>query len=256
MTPGQVADAVKRKNFDLMLKPEVIGSDAGPALLPLLDNPDPQVRELAVNSLNYAGGPAARQGFLKELNDRVETIRSAAARYLRKHYSPEDIPTIRREAEQSRDEYVRQQLALLLGETGDPANIPLLQRRIPVEPDEHARRAVSLALARLGDPVSRQQLTGRLAQDDPAARVAAARDLPYVHDTALLVHLLPLLDDTREGLNVGYSHGPFYKRVCDVAADVANEMLGDPFPWVQRIKRYSDQEIAQVKAAIAAIQKQ
>jgi HEAT repeat protein len=254
MSPAQVVDNVKHKNWGMVEQPGNVGPDAGPALLPLLDDPDSQVRQLTVTCLNEAGGPAARQGLLKELKDRTETVRAAAARFLRAHYAPPDLPAIVDTMNTSPDEYVREQMALLLGESGDPSKIPALAAHIPAEKDEHARRAASLAMARLGDPSAKSQLVARLQRDDPKERVAALRDLPYVNDISLLKHVIPLLDDTRPGLNVGPSHGPYWIHVCDVAVNIANQMLGGRFRFVERVKRYSPEEINEVKRVLSTIQ--
>ncbi len=253
MSSSQVVERVRQKDWGVVEQPAIVGADAGVALLPLLEDPDPQVRALTVACLNAAGGPAARQGLIKALHDRIETVRAAAARYLHAHYAKEDIPVIQRELTSSHDEYVREQLALLLGKTGDESNVKLLLARIPVEKDEHARHAASLALARLGETANRQQLIERLQRDDPRERVNALKDLPYVNDRSLLAHVVLLLDDTRPGLNVGPSHGRYFIRVCDVAVNIANEMLGQPFLWVEPVKRYSPQELSQAKSLIGAV---
>lgn len=253
MTPSQVVERVKQKDWGVLARPGIVGPDSGPALLPLLKDPDALVRALAVDCLNAAGGAAARQGLIKALHDHTETVRAAAARYLHAHYTKEDIPVIQRELASSRDEYIREQLALLLGKTGDTANVKLLLERMQVEKDEHARHSAALALARLGEATYRQQLVGRLQQSDPNERVKALQDLPYVNDRRLLTHVVALLDDTRPGLNVGPSHGPYFIRVCDVAVNVANEILGKPFPWVEPIKRYSPQELSEAKRVLSAV---
>lgn len=253
MTPSQVVERVKQKDWGLVEQPGIVRPDAGNALLPLLDDRDPQVRALTVACLNVAGGAAARQGLIKALHDRIETVRAAAARYLQVHYAKEDLPIIQREITTSPDEYVREQLTLLLGKTGETSNIKFLVAHIAGEKDEHARHAASLALARLGDSSNLKLLTERLQQDDPSERVNALKDLPYVNNRSLLQHVVPLLDDTRPGLNVGPSHGRYFIRVCDVAVNIANEMLGQPFPWVEPVKRYSPQELSQAKSVISAV---
>ncbi|HXB72165.1 MAG TPA: HEAT repeat domain-containing protein [Candidatus Acidoferrales bacterium] len=251
MTPSQVVEHVKQKDWNIAEQPGTVGVDAGPALLPLLNDQDSQVRQLAVTCLNAAGGPSARQGLLKALRDRTDTVRAVAARFLQGHFTVEDVPILHRELSGSSDEYVREQIALLLGILG--TEVHFLETQIVKEKDEHARHAMSLALTRLGEAVHRQELIGRLQQNEPAERVSALRDLPYVSDRRLLVYVLPLLDDTRPGMNVGPSHGRFMIRVCDVAVNVASELLGGPFPWVEHVKRYSPRELQQAKMVLAGI---
>jgi len=253
MTAAEIVENVKRKNWDILDQPGTVGPDAGPALLPLLDNPDSQVRQLAVACLNAAGGPAAAKGLLKELQDRTETVRAAAARFLRAHYDKADLPEIVRLMSSSTDEYIREQLALLLGESGDRSSIPDLSARKISDRDEHTRHAALLAMARLGDNASRTEIVAQLNHPEPQERVAALRDLPYVNDLAMLQHVIPLLDDTRPGLNVGPSHGPYWIRVCDVAVNIANQMLGGRFPFTERTRRYSPEELNEVKSVLATI---
>jgi len=253
MSPAEVVDYVKQKNWGAVTKPGTVGPESGPALLQLLNDKDSQVRQLAVVCLNAAGGPAAREGLLKELRDPTETVRAAAARFLRARYSAADLPAITNVMNTSADEYVREQLGLLLGESGDATKIPVLAARMRTEKDEHARHADSLAMARLGDADSRSQLIQRLTHEQPAERIAGLRDLPYVNDVGLLKQVVPLLDDTRPGLNVGPSHGPYFIRVCDVAVNIANQMLGGRFSWAEPVKRYSPLELSEAKSVLSAI---
>ncbi len=251
MKPSDVAEHVKQKDWNLLMHAGLIGPDSGPTLIPLLENPDSQVRELAVACLAAAGGVPARHGLLKALRDRVETVRAAAARNLAEHYQTEDLPKIESELTSSADPYVREQLSLLLGKSGRTAEIALLTQRFSGERDEHARHAYSIAMARLGDQGRRHEWMAHLTAEPPSERVAALRDLPYLNDKSLLVYILPLLDDVRPGLTVGPSFQPHQIRVCDVAVNQINEMLGKPFPFADPFKKYSPQEIALVKAAIA-----
>ncbi len=253
MTPPDIIARIKQKDWSLVERPGLVRADAGPSLLPLLDDPDSEIRQLTVMCLNEAGGEAARRGFLKAMRDKTEAVSGLAARFLRKHYAPADLPEIETELERSRNEYVREQICLLLGETGDKGKTPILKSRLPREKDEHARHAASLALARLGDDAARQEVVDRLNHAEPKERVNAVNDLPYVNDRGLLKQLVPLLDDTRDAVNMSRSHSPsYFLRVCDVAVNVANEMLGKPFPWAQPVKRYSPAELSQAKSTINA----
>jgi HEAT repeat protein len=253
MTSSELVERVKRKDWDLLMRQGLVGQGTGPLLLPLLNDPDPQVRELTVACLNEAGGPEAAEGLLKALHDKTDTVRASAARFLSAHYRAQDIPVIEVELESSRDAYVREQLALLLGRTGSATEIPVLRRCLPRERDEHSRHALSLAMARLGDPGHVQTLVSHLQQNDVAERISALQDLPYVNNRSLLAQAIPLLDDLRPGLNVGPSFQPILIRVCDVAVNVVNRMLGGRFPWVQQMKQYSPAEIAQVRAALSLV---
>ena len=254
MAPSQIVESVKHKDWDLVERPGLVGPDAVPALLPLLDDPDSQVRELTVHCLDLAGGPAAAQGLMKALNDRIETVSAAAIRALAKNHTPAEVPALRVQMARNTNEYVREEIALLLGKTGDPSNLPALAARKAAEKDQHALHAVTLAMARLGDTGSRSEVRTHLLQSgDVGQRVAALRDLPYVNDRSLLAETAPLLDDERPGLNIGPSHGPYFMRVCDVLVMVMGEMLGPVFSFEAGRRRYTPEELAQARHVLAQV---
>src|SRR4051812_17821462 len=122
MTPAEVVEHVKRKDWDMVEEPGLIGPDAVPALVPLLNDPDTQIRELTVHCLGQAGGADAAKALLQALNDRIETVSAAAVRELARCYTPQNLVAIRHQFGANSNEYVRQQLALLLGKTDDKAN--------------------------------------------------------------------------------------------------------------------------------------
>jgi hypothetical protein len=253
MTVDQVVESVNRLAWPQLTRPGAVPPAAGPALLALLNKPDPQVRELAVFCLDAAGGPSASKGLLAALRDPVETVNAAASRALANHYTSDEIPAIRKEMSEHPNEVVRENLALLLGKTGSQDNIQFLLVRRSVEKDAQARHAATLALARLGEAGGRQEIAQSLVTDDPKTRVDTLRDLPYVNDRGMLAYALPLLDDERPGLNVGPSHGPYYIRVCDVAVNVIDEMLNHPFNFPIGLRRYTPTEIAQAKSVFGQV---
>ena len=248
MSPQQVVEQVRRKQ-KAILESGGIGADSGPALVGLLKDKDPGVRDLAVRCLDLAGGPAAPEGLLQALEDPIEMTRAAAARFLHTHATAANLPAIRKQLASNHVEYVREQMALLIGEIGGAADIPILAARRQGEKDEATLHAILLARCRLGDATATQEFLGQLSVDDPAIRVARLEDLPYIHDAKLASHVVPLLDDVRPGKNVGPSHGPYFIRVCDVAINELNKLLNQPFPFgIDFMRRYTPDEIARAKA--------
>jgi len=66
-------------------------------------------------------------------------------------------------------------------------------------------------------------------------------------------YFVPLLNDKRDGKNVGPSHGPYWIRVCDVVIYVMDDVLAKPFNFpVDRIKKY---EPAEINAAAEVMRK-
>ena len=254
MNPAQVADRVKHQDWDILGVPGLFGPEAAPALLPLLNDPNAQVRELAVKCLDQAGGPDAKRGLLKALHDNNELVRATASRLLVRHVTPADVAAIRPELAVGRDEYIREQLALLIGRIGNQGEIAYLAQRHAFEKDAHAKHAITLARARLGDQVSKGEYVKTLYDADPMKRAVALADLLYLEDRGLVPSVLPLLDDDRPAKNVGPSHGPYFIRVCDVAINTLDQMLGHPFPFATGfMTRYSPQQIGQAKAVLASV---
>lgn len=254
MTSEQIVDRIKQKDWTLVEQPGAIGPAAAAAIQTLLKDQDVEVRELAVEALGQAGGPAARKGLIAALKDRNDMVRAAACRHLQRNYDAADVSELTVELGTNPDEFVREQVGLILGRIGSTNAIAPLSRQLSTESDVHARQAISLALARLGEEANRQAYLKRLRQDDAKERSLAARDFLYVNDRSLLPQLLPLLEDLRPALNVGPSHGPYLIRVCDVTINVLDEFLKHPFSFkIEPARRYTEQEIASARTALAQV---
>jgi hypothetical protein len=254
MPPQEVVEHVKRKDWKVIDIPGQVGPDAASALLPLLDHPDLKVRELAVYCLDAGGGKDASKGLFKALHDRSETVRDAAIRFLERHVNSTDVPALEMEVQKNPDPMVRETVALLLGRSRQPDAIPPLHVQHTREPNTRTKRALALALARLGDPTGRQVVLSRLTDADPGKVAEAVTDLIYVDDPKLLVHTALLLDDMRQGKNVGPSHGPIIKRVCDVVVETMDAMLNHPFSFrVSLAGKYSPAELAEAKGVLARL---
>ncbi|MDX2150492.1 MAG: HEAT repeat domain-containing protein [Bryobacteraceae bacterium] len=254
MSPQQVADLVKRNDWRVLDAPQILTPQAGEAILPLVSDPNPNVRELAVNALSLTGGTAAKQGFYRALKDRVETIRAAAMNHLAKSYQAEDLPNLAREFTTNDHEYVRERIALILGQSAGPGAAPYLQAQLGKEPDPDAKHAMSIALARLGDPGQQQAWMARLTNENAQSRTKALEDLLYIQDRRLLPYLMPLFDDARIAKNVGPSHAQWYIRVCDLAVQVLQAVLGQPLPFpVTLTARYNAQQLSAAKVIVSQI---
>ena len=65
MTPQQLAQQVRRKNWSILDTPGAVGPGSAAELLPLLQDHDQEVRELAVQCLHLAGGPTGKKAYLR-----------------------------------------------------------------------------------------------------------------------------------------------------------------------------------------------
>jgi len=254
MMTAPIIESIKRKDWKIIDQKGLFKPEIGPHLLPLLEEGDPEVRELTLHCLNASGGKAARQGFLKALNDSNDMVRAAACRFLHNNYSHEDLPLLLKEVTDNADEYVRENVALLLGKIGDPRAIEILQKQYAKEVDAQAKHGMFLALVRLKDSASRQNYVAMLQNTELKQRVQALKDLVYIGDQTLVPYILPLLDDLRNALNVAPGGYTYFIRVCDVAINAIDELLNHPFPFkVDQIKQYSPEELSQAKLIASKI---
>ena len=254
MTEQQTVERIRQKDWGLVEEPGKLSAEAAPAIMALLDDGDPQVRELAIYCLNEVGGEIARQGFLKALKDPDDQVRSAACQFLQTNHDREDLPILLGELATNEDEYVREHVALVIGRIGESGVIATLKARQELELDADASHGFSLALIRLGDAESRQAYFERLQQNEPKQIAIALRDFEYIHDRTMLPKIMPLLDDKREAVKVGPSGGAHFIRVCDVVVNVLDVVLDHPFSFkVNQIRQYSQEQLDNARSVVSKI---
>jgi HEAT repeat protein len=252
MSASRVVERIREKDWSLVRVPGELGPESGPALLVLLREQDPEVRELAVYALHECGGAAAAKGLVTALRDPEESVRGPAASFLPGHADRHYLPELLDLLERSGDEHVRGQIARTLGVIGSSeAVIGALRRQQDSERDEAARHSIFLALARLEDPESQVAFSKLLRGPEVRLIVGALADYGYVRDRRFLPDILSLLDDPRNAKNVAPSSGVFYIRLCDVAVNTLDDVLGHPFPFtVSPIKKYTTEELDQARAIL------
>ncbi len=256
MTDEQILEQLRAKNWELLSRSESFPLNTVALTMSLLTegaqyDKDYEVRELAVHTAHATLDPKASDVMFKALHDDNDIVKAAAARFLESHCSVADIPKLIAQLRRNGDDYVREQIALLLGKLNQSSAVKPLQKQIQIENWPEAREAMALALARLGDEEQEKYLISRLTHDDPIKRGEAARDMLYVSRIDLTKNLAQLLNDKRDAMNVGPSHGELWIRVCDVAVNVLDELLEHPFAFdVSFDKRYSDEELQHAFLAI------
>lgn len=129
------------------------------------------------------------------------------------------------------DEYVREHCPPCSARAAMWSRPRFYARNWAVELDAHARSAIFAALARLGDEAYRGVLITLLEQkSSPKMKVQVLQDLVYGtgrwRDDSLVTRRLQAGD----GWGV-YSAAPWLLRVCDVAVDHINRLLGSVFPF-------------------------
>ena len=254
MTPQQIVEHILQKDWDMVEAPGAIPPEAGPEIIKLLDNEDPQVRELAIYSLNAASGQAAKEGMLKGLDDDNDMVRSAACKSLLYNYDGKYLQEYMGYLKSNEDEFVREHVALVIGKIGSPKAVEAVKEQMRVEKDADAQHAMAIALARMKDSAGTQEFVGRLQASEPMTRVTALEDYLYIRDRELLPEITKLLSDMRDAKNMAPSGHKYFIRVCDVAVNTLDLVLGHPFSFqVDPMKRYTDDELYEAQRVVAAV---
>lgn len=201
--------------------------DAGPRVVPLLQDTDRFVRGRALQTLEHLDYLPAIPSLPALLDDPDGTTRGWASLALRGLGAAEACPDLRRLLPHSRMETRRAALQLL-EEFDDreavPAILPLLR-----DPDPSVRRNAVEALAHLGAETSAQEIRSLLRDPVRAVRIAAATALGTFGDTTAIRGAFDT-DDDPEWLDFlllkGAADPILWKRLRDTR--VASDHEGHP----------------------------
>lgn len=176
-----------------------IGSSAVPALLPYLDDNDPDVRKFVVDVLSVICVPEVLDGLVRALDDQDVNVASAAAEGLGTCGQKGAVAHLLRALEEHHHDFFRFNVLAALGKIGVPAPLPQIIRELASK--EILRRAVYECLGRIGgDEAAAEILLEGALSCMPSSREAAISSL-----SLLLQHL----DEPAKG-NV-------IKRICEAA---------------------------------------
>jgi HEAT repeat protein len=248
---SELLHRVEGKKWDVISAMKHASPEIVDGLVALSSSPDGEIRELVLWCLNEIGGSKARQVFLRALKDRREDVRDRALQFLQDHHAADTLPELQEQLRSNTDEFVREGVALTIGRIGDSSAIPALERTLHAEEPDPVRRAVRLALARLGQREARAQILSGLLDSTVSVRRQALEDFEYIADKQEGLVLLPLLDDTRDAMNVAPSGSTRFIRVCDLTVDVLDRVLEHPFSFpAGAMRRYSEEELNQAKQVL------
>jgi hypothetical protein len=106
------------------------------------------------------------------------------------------------------------------------------------------------ALLRLKDDEAEREVLSLLGSNEAESRVKGIECISYADDKKLIPHLVPLLDDKRDAVNVAPSGASYFIRVCDLAVNTITDVgqLNVSFD-VQYGARYSDEQLGEVRRA-------
>ncbi|HEY7725130.1 MAG TPA: HEAT repeat domain-containing protein [Anaeromyxobacteraceae bacterium] len=254
---GAIVQGVREKDHAVQLAARGAGGAAVPALVPLLQDPDDEVRQLAVHCLAETGDPRAADGIAQALLDPEPEVALAAARALHRLATPPLAPGLLDALGRARDPLVRREIALVLGRVAGPDAAGALRDRLGREQAPEAAEGLLVALARLGDQEAQRAFEQRLLAARGLERRTWLEHAEYVARPWLVRPLEKLLGDTTPVLRVGVDARPDLieaLRVCDLALILIAALSGARFSFpVTRAKNYSAAEIDEARRLVKSL---
>jgi HEAT repeats len=254
---SEITQMALEKDRRAILAVRAQGPAAIPELLRLAENPEDEVREIALYGLDEVGDRRALPVFAKALLDPDPMIRGVAVRSLHKRPDPSVYAELLDAYDKSPEPFVRHNVALMLGRIGAPTVKPAeLVKRFKAEADPFAQEGLIVALAKLGDDVAKERYVALLHASSGRERGRMLEHAGYIHDRWVLKPLLPILDDTAPVIRIGVDGipGPEYLRACDVAVDLAAEISGWRFSFeVAPGTNYTPGDLAEVRRFLEGI---
>lgn len=199
-----------------------LGPAAGPVLLDLSTHASADVRMSVLESAAVAQGPDICRTILRLMEDPDPEINDLAQSLVSRCAEPELVPEMLVIIKRSTNPPSQAALALKIGELGTRKEIPELRDLYLDAENPSVKHNLSIAMARLGDPDAKTDAIERLAAPHAHERIEALNDLEYIGDKAAVIHFLPLLRDHRAVIALspmsmyGATDGAC-ARVCDVA---------------------------------------
>jgi hypothetical protein len=210
---------------------QAAGPAVAPAIVPLLRDPDDDVRALAAHCLAFAGGPVAGHALVGAVSDPSLTVAGAALAGLAKldlRAMPDVALALLATLGSPLEPVLRRRIPLVLlqGRAALPAEA--LRPRIAPEADPLVREGLVLLLGLLGDKAARKETADRVlhANGDDMRRWTQVLELVEAAAGPALWLVRPLrawLDDEEPAKRIGVDgipNVPQAIRACEVAVNL------------------------------------
>jgi len=218
---------VKARKAEAQATAAKLGPEAAPSLVRLAEDPDPEIRGMALVCLGIVGTEHASNTAMNKLTDEEDQVVAQALQVLQRH------PPLGREQELLRilqdpaHAEIRSDLALIAGRLApkiDPTPWKELWKK---ETDQEVKKNLLLALARMGDKEAREIFVTQmqtLAKGGEA--VEQIDNCKYMEDTWIIPHMLPLLDRTETAIELAPDLPKKWPlRTCDLAGRAIIELI-------------------------------
>lgn len=240
---------VKEKRPEAQGTASRLGQQGTAALVPLTDDPDPEVRNMALICLGITGGSQASEVALKKLKDEDNQVVAQALQVLFKH------PPIGMEKElleifrSTQDEAIREDLPLIAGRMSpkiDPGPWKELWQK---ESNQEVKKSLLIALSRMGDEQARQEFVKQMLSSEGTETLKWIDHCKYMENSWIVPHMVPLFN--RQEVVVYLTPDLKNKRpmrIVDFVIPAVIELTGAQvsFP-VKRTVPFTPEEIEQVR---------
>lgn len=247
---------VQNKDYAAQNDAKNAGAAAVAELVKLLQDPDEEVRLLAVHCLVATGDPGAATGLAWALFDADDQVAMAAAKGLHAVATPAQAKALLRAYDRAGEPLVKREAALVLGRIATDADVPEMKARREKETDPDAKQGLTAALAKLGDPEARTAFEEGLDSSNGRGRLPWLELSEYIGQTWLLPALGRVLDDPTPVVRVAIDSRPDMiqaLRACDVALVIIAQITGATFSFpVTRAQNFTPDQLDEARRFVGA----
>lgn len=252
-----LVNQVKEKRPEAQGTASRLGQKGASVLVPLADDPDPEVRNMALICLAITGGNQASETALKKLKDEEAQVVAQALQVLYKHPPLGMDKELLEAYHTAKDEDIREDLPLIAGRMSpkiDPAPWKELWQK---EKNQEIKKSLLIGLSRMGDEQARQEFVKQMLASQGTETLKWIDHCKYMEHPWIVPHMLPLFN--RQEVVVYLTPDLKNKRpmrIVDFVIPAVIELTGAQvsFP-VKRTDPFTSEEIEQVRRIAAQVKK-
>lgn len=240
---------VKEKRPEAQGTASRLGQKGTTVLVPLADDPDPEVRNMALICLGITGGSQASEVALKKLKDEDGQVVAQALQVLFKHPPVNMEKELLEAYKTAEEESVREDLPLIAGRLAphvDPAPWKEFWQK---ETNQEIKKNLLIGLSRMGDEQARKEFVNQMLASQGAETLKWIDHCKYMEHPWIVPHMLPWFN--RQEVIVYLTPDLKNKRpmrVVDFVIPAVIELTGAKvnFP-IKRTDPFTAEEIEQVR---------
>lgn len=244
-----LVNQVKQKRAEAQGTASRLGQKGTTVLIPLTEDPDPEVRKMALICLGITGGSQASEVALKKLKDEDDQVVAQALQVLYKHPPVGMEKELLEAYKTAEEESVREDLPLIAGRLSpriDPGPWKQLWQQAE---NQEIKKSLMIGLSRMGDEQARQEFVKQMLASQGAETLKWIDHCKYMEHPWIVPHMLPWFN--RQEVVVYLTPDLKNKRpmrVVDFLIPAVIELTGAQvsFP-IKRTEPFTPEEIEQVR---------